>query len=70
VDRAPVTSSCIASVGYDEASSVLEVEFSEGYVYRYFDVPEEVVREFLGSPSLGRYLNAYIRDAYRYSRSD
>jgi hypothetical protein len=68
VDRVRVTSSCIASVGYDDTSYVLEVEFKEGHVYRYFDVPEPVVREFLGSPSLGRYLNAAIRDAYRCTR--
>jgi hypothetical protein len=68
MDRVPVTSSSIASVGYDDAADVLEVEFREGYVYRYFDVPEGVAREFLCSPSLGRYLNAHIRDAYRYVR--
>jgi hypothetical protein len=66
--RAPVRSSSIASVGYDEASCVLEVQFRHGHIYRYFDVPEAVVREFLGSSSLGAYLNAFIRDAYRYTR--
>jgi hypothetical protein len=65
MERIPVTSTSIASVGYDAASYVLEVEFGNGHVYQYFDVPESVVREFREASSLGTYLNMYIRDAYR-----
>jgi hypothetical protein len=69
VDRAPVSSSSIASVGYDAVTRILEVEFVHGHVYRYRDVPDPVVRAFLSAPSLGAYLNANIRDAYRCTRA-
>ena len=68
MQRQAVSSSNIASVGYDEANSILEVEFINGSVYEYFDVPERVYREFIGSGSLGAYLNSQIRAQYRYQR--
>ena len=37
--RAPVDSSSIATVGYDPASRTLEIEFRDGDVYQYFNVP-------------------------------
>jgi hypothetical protein len=69
VKRTSVTSSSIASVGYEAETCILEVEFVHGDVYRYWDVPDAVVRAFLSAPSLGAYLNANIRDAYRCTRA-
>jgi hypothetical protein len=68
VKRTPVSSSSIASVGYEAQARVLEVEFVHGDVYRYQGVPASVVRAFLSAPSLGAYLNANIRDVYRFTR--
>jgi hypothetical protein len=68
VKRTPVSSSSVASVGYDATTCILEVEFVHGHVYRYRDVPASVVRAFLSAPSLGAYLNANIRDVYRFTR--
>ena len=33
--RIPVASSNVATVGYDEATNTLEVEFKDGSVYQY-----------------------------------
>jgi hypothetical protein len=68
VERSPVVSSNIASVGYDAEAYVLEVEFTNGHIYQYFDVPEAVFAELVGSSSLGSYLNTNIRKQYRYTR--
>ena len=68
MQRSRVTSTSIVAVGYDEASHVLEVEFENGHVYQYFDVPELIVAEFLRASSLGNYMNMYIRDAYRFTQ--
>src|ERR1700760_2274335 len=43
----PVESSCIDSVGYD--NEVLEVRFNNGGVYRYFEVPAKLYRQFLAA---------------------
>lgn len=68
MNRTPVTSSNIASIGYDEENAILEVEFNNGAVYQYFDVNENVFRELMGASSVGGYLAAHIKGFYRYSK--
>jgi len=68
VNRTPVSSSNIASIGYDSGSSTLEVEFIGGSVYQYFDVPEGVYVEFMRAGSKGQFFHANIKDTYRYSK--
>lgn len=57
-------SSAIATVGYDEDISLLEIEFTSGEVYRYFAVPPSVVRGLWDAESAGRYFGEHIRGVY------
>jgi len=66
--RLPVSSSAIASVGYDAPTSVLEVEFRSGDVYRYFVVPASVHDALMTAPSKGRFFQERIRDRYPTER--
>jgi hypothetical protein len=68
MERAPVDSTCLRSVGHDAGRRVLEVEFVGGTVYHYFGVPSAVVARLLAAPSLGRYFNHEIRYRYRFVR--
>jgi DNA helicase HerA-like ATPase len=68
MERNPVTSSNVESVGYDAETMTLEVEFQDGAVYQYFDVPENVHNEFVGADSIGSYLAREIKGKYRYVR--
>lgn len=71
MNRQPVESSLIRSVGYDLASSILEVEFTgEGRIYDYFDVPLSIYSELMAAESKGEYFNNYIRDLYSYQQLD
>ena len=63
-----VDSSNVESVGYDENSSTLQVEFKNGGMYQYFDVPEDVFIGLRDADSVGKYLNANIKGTYRYSK--
>lgn len=65
-NRIPVESSNIASIGYDEDSSTLEIEFRNGGVYQYFDVPFQVYDGLMEAASKGQYLAQYIKGQYRY----
>ena len=56
VNRRPVSSSNIASVGWEQG--VMEVEFTSGKTYRYEDVPEGEYQALLGADSPGKYLLA------------
>lgn len=66
--RVAVTSSSIASIGYEPARRELDIEFRSGVVYRYGEVPERVFRQFLESSSKGRYFTQHIRDNFRFRR--
>ncbi|TYP84659.1 KTSC domain-containing protein [Blastococcus xanthinilyticus] len=61
MDRVPVSSSNIASVGYDASSLLLEVEFSNGRVYHYFDVAEMHFDALVSAGSVGGYFNQNIK---------
>jgi hypothetical protein len=68
VDRLPVSSSNLASVGYDEVGQVLEVEFRHGGVYQYTGVSKSVFDELMAADSLGRYLATRIKPRYPFRR--
>lgn len=68
MDRTRVESTNIASVGYDVATMTLEMEFNDGSVYQYFDVPERVYDELMIAGSKGGYFHEQIRDHFRYVR--
>ena len=68
MQRQPVTSSSIASIGYDAPSTTLEVEFTNGQIYQYFDVPESVHTELMHASSHGEYFARNIRSKFQYAR--
>jgi KTSC domain len=70
MQRLPVESSSIASIGYAAHERVLELEFRESReVYQYFDVPAEEYAAFLAADSKGTYLNQQFKlRGYRYQR--
>lgn len=64
-----MTSSNIASIGYDSISQTLEVEFLNGSIYQYYDVPEALYEGLMSADSHGKFLAEYIKKGgYRYER--
>jgi hypothetical protein len=68
MNREPVSSSTVASIGYDAATETLEVGFNNGTVYQYYNVPGFVHDNFMQAVSKGEFLNANIKNTYPYSR--
>lgn len=68
MDREPVESSTIRSIGYDPGLAVLEVEFHSGDVYRYHVVPASVHRRLMDADSKGRFFSAHVRAVYPTER--
>lgn len=69
MDWIAADSSNIARFKYDATSQVLAVEFKNGGVYNYFDVPEFVFEEMRNAGSKGQYLAQRIKGTYRYARA-
>lgn len=64
----PVSSSNVASVGYDAASMIVYVEFNDGSVYGYKGVPEHEYENLRNAASVGSYLNRNYKNVYPYER--
>ena len=62
----PVSSSNIASIGYE--NGILHVSFHSGSTYAYFNVPQFVYDELMAASSHGKYFHAHIRGRYEYAR--
>jgi len=62
------TSAAIQAYDYDEAKHVLRLEFADGSVYDYRDVPPEVFNGLKTAPSLGQFFNTSIRDRFGCDR--
>ena len=69
MERQNVTSSDIASIGYDHDNMVLEIEFLSGTVYQYYDVPQSIYDGLMAADSHGKFHAAYIKNGgYRYEK--
>jgi hypothetical protein len=68
MERTPVESSAIASVGYDASRQILELEYIDGDIYRYFEVPKALHRALLDAPSIGQFVNKEIKGAFTFEK--
>lgn len=68
MERIAVSSSNLASVGYDAQTSTLEVEFLNGNIYEYFSVPESTYQDLISAPSVGSYFNENVRTTFAYQK--
>jgi len=69
MERTPVKSSNLASVGYESSSSTLEIEFHGGGIYQYDGVPQEIYDGLLSADSKGKYFHRNIKNGgYPYTK--
>lgn len=69
MNRQHVSSSNIASIGYETQSQTLEIEFHSGGIYQYFNVPSSIYNSLMNASSHGTYFDVHIKKAgYRFSK--
>lgn len=68
MERQPVASSNIRSVGYAPDTQTLEIEFQDGAIYEYSGVPATVHAGLIAAASPGRYFHTHIKDRYPHRR--
>ena len=65
MNRTPVHSTDILSIGYSETDRTLEVEFVSGKrVFVYSAVEPDMYRRLREATSIGAFFRAHIRDNY------
>ncbi|ACL16960.1 KTSC domain-containing protein [Methanosphaerula palustris] len=65
LERQPVKSVIMKSVGYDENTKILEIEFHKGEVYQYSGVPSKVYADLMHSSEIGKFFSEKIRPRFR-----
>ena len=63
MERIPIQSSNLASVGYDPENVTLEVEFSRGGIYQYYGVPQHIYEGLINASSKGNFFHHNIKSA-------
>lgn len=66
--RATLDSSTLSVARFIEATDTLVLEFTNGRVYAYLNVPEQEYRRLVAAESAGKYFHAHIKDQYAFKR--
>jgi len=66
VEWMPVESVLFSSAAYRASVRQLYLRFHDGKIYRFFDCPVTVYKEFVAAASKGRYFSRQIRNHFRY----
>lgn len=59
-----VNSSNLSAVGYNPTTETLSIEFHDGGLYEYHNVPQKIYEELMNSSSKGKYFHRFIKDYY------
>lgn len=70
MERVPVESRALRSIGYDAEQQVLEVEFRGGKVYQYLDVPPSLHEWLMRSQDKGSLFRHKIDGHFEFRRID
>jgi hypothetical protein len=65
ISRHPVQSTAIAKIGYSKHRHILEIEFVNGAVYRYLDVPPATYRGLMSAGSKAQFYDFNVKGHYR-----
>ena len=65
LERQPVKSRILRSVGYDDSTKILEIEFTSGLVYQYSGVPPKVYADLMHSEEIGKYYSEKVRPKFQ-----
>ena len=64
MNRIYVESEAIESVGHEQGSQTLEIEFKNKSIWQYHPVTGDIFTEFMNSESKGKYFYAHIKGRY------
>lgn len=68
LNRIHVVSSNLNSVGYDPNTKILEIEFHDGGIYQYNNVPPHIYDGLMSASSKGSYHHSHIKNSYSYRK--
>jgi hypothetical protein len=67
--KVKVESTLLSAVAYDASDQILELEFRDRSIYRYFRVPVDIYDALVRASSKGQHFNQAIRGNFSYTSS-
>jgi len=64
----PLSSSLMNEARYDPFMQVMTIEFANGTIYEFIEVPKKTYSELVESESAGRYFHSQIRGKFEFLR--
>lgn len=58
----------LRSIGYDKVNQVLEIEFHNGWIYQYFNVPAYVHKKLVLATSHDSFYKNFIKNVYSFTK--
>jgi hypothetical protein len=68
MNREMVNSVMAVSIGYQELTQTLEIEFKSGEIWQYRAVPQAIHIAMMNSESIGRFFQKYIKGNFEEVR--
>ena len=69
MEKTRVKSNTIRTVGYDEPTQILEIDFQQGGTYRYFGVSKKIYDSMIKpSTTPDEYYERFIKNRYRHEK--
>jgi KTSC domain len=68
MERKPISSEKIKSIGYDAGARMLEIEFRDGSVKQYANVSREIHRKLMSAGSIGSFFADNIEEEFTARR--
>lgn len=68
VERTPISSSNIKSIGHDPETNTLAIEYKDGSVYHYHDVGKDTHDQLISARSVGGFIHSSIKGVYKHSK--
>ena len=68
MDRQSVSSANLSSVGFDKNTETLEVQFQNGSVFQYHNVPAETHKQLMQARSVGSFFSSNIKNTFEHSK--
>jgi hypothetical protein len=65
LEKQSVKSRILRSVGYDDSTKILEIEFHTGLVYQYSGVPPKIYADLMHSDEIGKYFSEKVRPRFQ-----
>ena len=63
-----LSSSHLDSAGYDERLKLLQIQFVNGAMYEYYDVPKDIYIGLKTASSAYEYFQEHVKGVYRFSK--